>query len=840
MRKRWGALVLVSAGMVVGAAHAEDGSQGWLRYAPLSANAQRQYAALPARVVALDDTAMGQNASAELKRGLGSMLGREIASATKIADGDALVVGTTEEIRGVFPAWHAPSAIGDEGFAIARVPHGGHSYWVIAGKDGHGELYGVFHVLRQIAMEKPMLADTESPSAPIRWTDEWDNFDGSIERGWAGKSIFFENGHVRSDLTRVGEYGRLLASIGINGVAINNVNANPKTLDSGMLKLIARIADAFRPWGVRISLAVPMASPQDVGGLKTFDPLDPEVVAWWQKKTDEIYTLIPDFAGFLVKADSEGQRGPAQYGRTPADAANVLARPLKAHGGVVMYRGFVYNNHLDWTDMKADRARAGYDNFRYLDGKFEPNVVIQIKNGPIDFQVREPVSPLFAALRHTNEAIELQTTQEYTGQAHHMVFLVPMWKTYLDTDLRVDNRPSLLKTIVEGKVFHRPLSGFVSVVNVGLDENWMRHPMSMANVYGYGRLAWNPDLSSQEIIDEWTRMTWGNNPLVDSTIDKLNLESWHAYEEYTGPLGVGGLTNITGPHYGPGIESAERNGWGQWIRADHEGIGMDRTVATGTGYIGQYPPELAAKYESLKTCPDNLLLFMHHVPYNYVLHDGRTVVQYVYDTHYDGAKIAASYVWEWEKLKGLIDEERYEKTLAMLQYQAGHADVWRDAVDQWFQKMSGIPDKLGRVGHDPNRVEAESMQAQGYTVADMTPYWENASGGKFVTCGETQGCTLKVNLNRPAGAYSIAVQYFDLANNVSNFELLLDGQRIGQWKADDTLPGRGPSGDNLTRYTVSGVHLKPGDTLELRGIPDGREQAPVDYIEITPLETRAQ
>jgi alpha-glucuronidase len=823
IRTNW-CVALAMAGVMASAvvARAENGSEGWLRYAPLPTASKAQYAALPAHVVALDDSAMGQSAANELRRGLSSMLGRDVTSETKLG-GDAFVVGTVEELKAALPAFHAPASIGDEGFTVARAQSGGRGYWVIAGKDGHGELYGVFHVLQSVATEKPVTADTEAPSAPIR-----------------GPSIFFANNQVRADLSRVGDYGRLLASIGINGVAINNVNANPKTLDSDMLKQIARIADAFRPWGVRISLAVPMASPQDVGGLKTFDPVDPDVIAWWQKKVDEIYTLIPDFAGFLVKADSEGQRGPAQYGRTPADAANVLARPLKAHGGVVMYRGFVYNNHLDWNDMKADRARAGYDNFRYLDGKFEPNVVIQIKNGPIDFQVREPVSPLFTALRQTNEAIEVQTTQEYTGQAHHMVFLVPMWKTYLDTDLRVDNKPSLLKDIVEGKTFHRSTSGYVSVVNVGLEDNWMHHPMSMANLYGYGRLAWNPDLSSEEIIDAWTRMTWGNNPQVDSTIDKLNLESWHAYEEYTGPLGVGGLTNITGPHYGPGIESAERNGWGQWIRADHDGIGMDRTVATGTGYIGQYPPELAAKYESLKSCPDNLLLFMHHVPYTYVLHDGKTVVQYVYDTHYDGAKIAASYPVEWARLKGLIDDERYQKTLTMLNYQAAHADVWRDAVDQWFQKMSGIDDKLGRVGHDPDRIEAESMDATGYKTTDMAPYWENASNGKFAACSDAAGCTLKTTLNKPAGTYSIGVQYFDTTQGASSFDLILDGKSIGQWKADETWPGRRPDADNSTRFTVSGVHLKPGDTLELHGTPDKSEQAPVDYVEITPEGAKAK
>ena len=502
----------------------------------------------------------------------------------------------------------------------------------------------------------------------------------------------------------------------------------------------------------------------------------------------------------------------------------------------MLYRGFVYNNHLDWNDPKADRARAGYDNFHALDGQFESNVVIQIKHGPIDFQVREPVSPLFAALRHTAQAIELQVTQEYTGQQRHMVFLVPMWKTALDTDMRAENRSTPVKEIVEGKSFDRPLGGFVSVVNLGLDENWLHHPMAMANLYGFGKLAWNPDLSRSQIIDSWTRLTWGNNPKVVSTIDELQSNSWHAYEEYTGPLGMGTLTDILGVHYGPGIESAERNGWGQWFRGDDKGIGMDRTIATGTGYIGQYPPELAKEYESLATCPDDLLLFMHHVPYDYVLHSGKTVVQHVYDSHYAGAATAATYAVRWKQLHGLIDDERYNEVLKLFEYQAGHAIVWRDAVTEWFQRISGIPDKLDRVGRYPNRIEAEAMLADGYTAVDVTP-WETASGGKAVECKRSEACTLTAKLDRPAGSYNIAVQYFDLRTGASTFELLLNGKAIADWTADDLLPpatvDRQLDGSTSTRFTAEGVTLKPGDTLTLRGTPDEAEQAPVDYIEIT-------
>ncbi len=724
---------------------AETGAEGWLRYAPLPPQLAQQYK-LGHCIVATGKSAVAHSAASELARGLHSMLGSNLqVSSPQVVDktcGDgAFIIGTPVEIRRLLPTWKADSPIAPEGFSISQSAAHDRTYWVIAGGTDRGELYGVFRVLEQVAQQKFIEPAAESPSSPIRWVNQWDNFDGSIERGYAGRSIFFDNGHVRADLSRVSQYGRLIASVGLNGATVNSVNANLHTLDPEMIHELARIADALRPWGVRMSLSIDLSSPQVVGHLRTFDPVDPQVATWWKAKVNEIYRAIPDFAGVVIKADSEGRPGPSQYGRTPAQAANVVARALLPHGGVVLYRGFVYNNHLDWNDLKADRARAGYDNFRALDGKFERNVVIQVKHGPIDFQVREPVSPLFAALRHTSQAIELQVTQEYTGQQRHMVFLVPMWKWVLDTDLRADNRSTPVSEIVEGKSFHQPLGGFVAVANVGLDTNWLHHPMAMANLYGFGKLAWNPELTTGEIIDSWTRLTFGNDPKVIFIVNGLLENSWRVYEQYTGPLAIGGLTNIISVHYGPGIESAERNGWGQWFRADNKGIGMDRTVATGTGFIGQYPPELAKVYESLQSCPDSLLLFMHHVPYNYMLHNGKTLVQYVYDSHYEGAAVAGSYPSRWRNLHGLIDDQRYNETLALFEYEAAHAIVWRDAVTAWFQNISGIPDKLGRVGHYPDRIEAESMQADGYTPVGVTP-WETGSGGKAVVCNRPAPCTL--------------------------------------------------------------------------------------------------
>jgi alpha-glucuronidase len=860
--------IVFAVTMMASAAYAEDGSAAWLRYAPITNPAQ--YSNIPSTIVVMGDSPADRAAASELQRGLSSMLGRKFTIGPGDGSADAIVVGSISELSHLFVVDQNGAPISGEQYRVKRVRRDGHTLLEVIGGTPESEIYAAFHLLEEVGAEQPIPADDrQSPSAPIRWVDEWDNLNGTIERGYAGRSIFFDNGHVRQDLRRAGEFARLLASIGINGCNVNNVNADLQTLSTEHLREFARIADAFRPWGVKLALSVDLSSPQTVGDLDTFDPKDPAVIAWWQKKVGEIYTLIPNFAGFTVKADSEGRVGPSKYGRTPADAANVLARALAPHHGVVLYRGFVYNNHLDWHDLKADRARAGVDNFAYLDGKFDPNVIIQIKEGPIDFQAREPVSPLFAALRHTSEAIETQTTQEYTGQQRHMVWLPSMWKWVLDTDMRAPGpdgkaRDTPVKAIVEGEAFHQPTGGFVSVVNVGLEPNWLHHPMAMANLYGYGMLAWNPDEPLHGIIDSWTRLTWGNDPKVDSTIDAMQLASWHNYESYTGPNGMGTLTNILGYHFGPGIESAERNGWGQWFRGEKDGIGMDRTTATGTGFIGQYPPELAAKYESLATCPDDLLLFFHHVPYNYKLHSGKTLVQSIYDTHYAGALAAAEYVPQWESLKGLVDDQRYEKALGLFSYQAGHALVWRDAIDNWFQRISGIDDDQHRVGHDPYRIEAEDMKAVGYIAVDVHP-WETASGGKAVVCHGPAACTLTTTVNKPAGNYDIAVQYFDIWTGVSHYDLLVNGKSVATWAAEDTLPPAQPDpnldGQDSTRFTAHNIALKPGDVLELSGTPDVRpelippaqpasapgasaarhfprpdlrELAPVDYIEIGP------
>ena len=816
---------------------AEDGSAAWLRYARLDTATRSRYASFPAGLVVLDRSPVMASAQSELLRGVRGMLGLTLRIEAAPLTEPAIVAGTETEVRRLDPRFTIGSPLQGDAYALWSATLNGQPALVITGATDRGVLYGTFALLRMIAMGEDIasLRVTEAPSAPIRWANQWDNLNGTIERGYGGRSIFFDNRAVRSDLTRAPEFARLLASIGINGCNVSNVNADLHILDPDFIPQLARIADAFRRYGVQLGVAVNVSMPKQVGGLDTFDPLDPKVAAWWQQKFDDVYRQIPDFGGVVVKADSEGQLGPSVYGRNPAQAANVIARALKPHGGVVFYRAFVYNHHLDWNDVKADRARAAYDIFHPLDGQFDDNVIVQIKYGPIDFQVREPASPLFGGLQKTNESIELQPTQEYTGQQRHTVYLVPLWKTILDFNMAVESRYTPVKDIVSGRSFHRPIGGYAGVVNVGLDTNWMANQLALANFYGFGRLAWNPDLSAQAIADEWTKLTFSSDPDVLQNVTSILMASWPAYESYTGPLGLQTLTNITGPHYGPAPESQENNGWGQWIRANHDGVGMDRTIATGTGYVGQYWPQVQNIFEPVANTPDELVLFFHHVPYTYRLHTGKTVIQTIYDKHYEGAAKAAEFVSEWKLLKGHVDDQRYHDVLAQLRYQAGHAIVWRDAINDWFYRMTGIADDEGRVGHHPSRVEAELMQLQGYQTFEPVS-WESASGGKGVTCPEaTPSCSASTKFQGKSGWYQIDVEYFDLSSGVSHYKLFVGDQQVDDWSGDMNFPGNAPSADSSVRHRISGLALRPGDVIRIEGVPDAGDRAAFDYIEINPM-----
>jgi len=832
---------------------AEGGTAAWLRYAPLRTPAVLgAYAQLPGTVVALGSSPALASAQAELKRGVRGMLGRTIASASTLPDASTYVLGTLPDLQCDLGPLSPPARLEPDGYWLTTRVRRGHRLMIVTALNDRGVLYGVFALLRRMALARSFanLDSVRNPAAPIRWVNQWDNLDGTIERGYGGRSIFFAAGHVRADLGRVRDYARLLASLGIDGCTVNNVNADPRILSDAFMPELERLAAAMRPWGVRLSIAVPFNSPVSVGGLPTFDPENPVVAAWWRNKVAALYRAIPDLAGFLVKADSEGQLGPSTYGRTHAQAADVIARALAPHGGILVYRAFVYNHHLDYNDLKADRARAAYDQFHPLDGRFDANVVVQIKYGPIDFQVREPVSPLIAGLRHTNQALELEITQEYTGQQRDLCFLVPLWKQVLDFDMQLGPGPASaahpaaaspggatpVREIVIGHVFHRALGGMVGVANVGLDANWVGADLAQANLYGFGRLAWNPRLAARQIVDEWTRQTFGNDARVVQTIAQLQLASWKVYEQYTGgPLGLQTLTNILGPHFGPGPQSADHNGWGQWIRAGRNGIGMDRTVATGTGFIGQYPAAVARMYTSLATCPDNLLLFMHHAPYTYVLHSGKTVVQTVYDAHYDGAAMAQEFPRWWRSLAGRVDAPRYQAVLRRLDEQAGHAIVWRDFINDWMLHTSGIPDARGRVGRHPDRVEAEAMRLQGYRVVSLAPA-EAASGGKAVTCPRAR-CRASFVFQGPPGRYDLAVQYFDQNNGVARFQVSVNGREVAQWAADEHRPSQALDADTSVRHTLRHLPLEPGDVIEIEGRPDGGDPAALDYVTVRRVDS---
>jgi alpha-glucuronidase len=426
------------------------------------------------------------------------------------------------------------------------------------------------------------------------------------------------------------------------------------------------------------------------------DPFNPEVKKWWERKVTEIYSEIPDFGGFLVKADSEGEPGPIKYGRTHADGANLLASALEPYGGILMWRAFVYGK--DKT-LSSDRACQAYEIFKPLDGLFAGNVVVQIKNGPIDFQVREPVSPLFGAMPKTNQLLELQITQEYTGHDKHVCYLVPQWKEILDFDTYAKGPGSQVSKVTDGSLFGYKYSGIAGVSNIGDDTNWTGHQLAQANLYGFGRIVWNPDLESAQIADEWIRLTFGNDSKIVSIVNEILLTSLKVYEDYTSPLGVGLMCNggNTGHegHFTPAPSSRVN-----YHKADSMGVGYDRTIATGSGFTGQYNEQVRSVYESLEQCPDELLLFFHHVPYTHKLKSGKTVIQHIYDTHNEGVEKVKEYYEKWQALERLIDDERYEHVLKRLEGQIRYAEEWRDSINLYFLKQSAADS-----GIFPSRLE---------------------------------------------------------------------------------------------------------------------------------------
>ncbi|KAH8650636.1 alpha-glucuronidase A [Tricladium varicosporioides] len=819
---------------------AENGLNAWLRYYPL-ANTSSVPQLIPTAILSLNSNTSSpvNTASLELQKGIQGILGHKVSIHHDTQSSTTLTVGTISSYNALFGKVNSssvPQNLEEDGFYLSI----SNSTVQILGQNERGALYGAFEYLSLLARGNySQISYTSNPNAPIRWVNEWDNLDGTIERGYGGPSIFFSNGLVAQDLTRVTQYARLLASVGINGLVVNNVNAKATLLSKENIDGLGRLADAIRPYGVQLGISLNFASPTADGTalakLSTFDPLEASVITWWNDMTRLLYQRIPDLAGYLIKANSEGQPGPLTYNRTLADGANLFARAVAPYKGVVMFRAFVYNQHLNESEWKADRANAAVEFFKDLDGKFEGNVVVQIKYGPIDFQVREPVSPLFANLKKTNTAIELQVSQEYLGQQAHLVYLAPMWKEILDFDLRVDGEVSIVKDIVGGRRFKRKVSGSAAVVNIGTNETWLGSHLAMSNLYAYGRLAWHPSLSSEAILQDWIKLTFSDDPAILSVITKISMASWPAYESYSGNLGIQTLTDILYTHFGPNPTNMDNNGWGQWTRADKSSIGMDRTVSNGTGFAGQYPTELAAKFETIATTPEELILWFHHLPYTYRLKSGKSIIQHFYDSHYSGAETAQTFVTQWETLKGKIDESRYNDVLYRLVYQAGHSIVWRDAINGFYHNLSGIADEKGRVGSHPWRIEAESMDLEGYQTVSVEHPEMASSGMAVVTVSDSTTGDATTTIDYPSGTYDIAIGYFDLMGGRSKYEIVVGGKSVGKWVSnnEDTL-GNDHSkyldGHSATRTTFRGVKIERGDELRIIGTPDGIERASLDYV----------
>ena len=539
-----------------------------------------------------------------------------------------------------------------------------------------GVLYGAYALIRARQTGGELPRDVQRPHYPLRMVDCWDNMDGSIERGYAGRSLWFEEDEFRYDPRRIRQLGRMLASCGVNALCVNNVNVLPPAqhLIDTLLPELSAFADILRPFGVRLMVSVDFSMPMQCG-LSTADPLDEGVQAWWAARAREIWTAIPDLAGFLVKADSEHRPGPATYGRNHAQGANMLARAIAPYGGQVVWRAFVYNCLQDWRDTETDRPCAAYDLYQPMDGQFDGNVILQVKNGPYDFQVREPVSPLFYAMPRTRLALEFQLAQEYTGHQIDIYAMPPLWREVIDAI-----GPDTPRAIA-------------AVSNLGRDENWTGHPFALLNLYAYGRFAWAPDMAPEAVIREWIGLTYG-----DFTADQrdeltdLLLGSRETYEMYTAPLGLCWMVNPAG-HYGPSPYGYEFQSWGTYNRADRNAVGIDRTAA-GTGYVNQYPPEIAARYADPHTCPDNLLLFFHRLPYGFVMRDGRTLIQRIYDNHFAGYDRAAAMA---DTLRTLpLPEPDRAVILERMERQLRNAREWRDVVNTFFHRFSGAEDEKGR------------------------------------------------------------------------------------------------------------------------------------------------
>ena len=675
-------------------ASAEDGSRLWLRFNKTTTDANL-FSSIVTSTKSLPYKEF-QSAWTELK-------GKELASKTIVENG-SLLIGTAKDkqIRNL-GLQKELVALGNEGYMIKSVSVNGKKATVVASLTDKGLLYGVFHLLRLVQLNEfsDQLNVKEKPSYALRILNHWDNLDGTVERGYSGHSIWNWEELPTVLSPRYQEYARANASIGINATVLNNVNASPKILSDEYLQKVKAIAGVLRPYNMRVFLSINFSSPKELGGLPTSDPLDVKVQQWWKDKANEIYKLIPDFGGFLVKANSEGLPGPMDYGRTHVDGANMLADALKPHGGIVMWRAFVY-------EPGDDRAKLAYKEFINFDGKFKDNVMIQVKNGPIDFQPREPFSPLFGAMKKTPLMAELQITQEYLGHSNHLVFLSPMWEEFLKADTYCNGKGATVAKVTDGHVFGNKLSAIAGVANIGKDVNWTGHHFAQANWYAFGRLAWNNQMTSEQIADEWIKMTF-TLPLAKETtvapnsmsvadfqlsVKNMMLASHQTAVDYMMPLGLHHIFAWT-HHYGPEPWCDVPGARPDWLpkyyhNADAKGVGFDRTTS-GSNAVGQYASPLKEQFNDPATCPDAYILWFHHLAWDYKMKSGRTLWDEMCYTYDKGVNDVRGFQKIWDKAEPFIDAQRFTEVQSKLRIQARDAVWWKDACLLYFQTFSKRP-----------------------------------------------------------------------------------------------------------------------------------------------------
>ncbi|MFN8291419.1 MAG: alpha-glucuronidase family glycosyl hydrolase [Chitinophagaceae bacterium] len=708
--------------LLVTAVKAEDGYDLWLRYQkidnPVLLSA---YKKVTAKIHVSGNSPTMQVIKEELRRGLSGLLGTTVTFRSSVEPTTSLLIGTAADLDLDYTLADKQMlrSLGNEGFIIS------YNKWVsnktiITANTETGLLYGTFHLLRMMQTERNISnIDMHSvPRVSLRILDHWDNLNRTVERGYAGISIW--NWHLLPGYIdqRYIDYARADASVGINGTVLTNVNANALTLTPLYLEKVKALADIFRPYGIKVYLTARFSAPVEIGGLKTADPLNEEVQQWWKDKANEIYKLVPDFGGFLVKANSEGQPGPQTYGRTHADGANMLADAVGPHGGIVMWRAFVYDVRVqksaeNFDSMKvdksaesiasADRFKQAFLEFKPLDGQFRKNVIIQVKNGPIDFQPREPFSPLFGAMKQTPLMMEFQLTQEYLGQGTHLVYEAPLFKETLDADTYTNGKGTTVAKVLEGSANNSSLSGMAAVANIGNERNWTNHPFGQANWYAYGRLAWDHTLSAEQIAEEWVRQTFTNNINAVRIIENMMLKSREAVVNYMTPLGLHHIM-ATGHHYGPGpwVSNLGRADWNPvyYHRADAAGIGFDRT-ATGSNALAQYAKEVQLQWNDPAVCNEKFLLWFHHVPWDWKMKSGRTLWNELCVKYQEGVDTVLRLQQEWKSVSSFIDPERFQQVTMLLNIQEQEAEWWRNACLLYFSTFSKmpVPDAVKAAGH---------------------------------------------------------------------------------------------------------------------------------------------